>query len=63
MKGRGKPSGYGVGLRGGGPGFDYSCRLTMKIFLPIISNSFGKNTVNCIHFELIPVENSAAKYL
>ena len=37
--------------------------LTRKVFLPVISNSFGKNTVNCIHFELIPVKNSAAKYL
>ena len=37
--------------------------LTRKVFLPVISNSFGKNTVNCIHFKLIPVKNSAAKYL
>ena len=28
--------------------------LTSKVFLPVISNSFGKNAVNCIHFELIP---------
>ena len=37
--------------------------LTSKVFLLVISNSFGKNTVNCIHLELIPVKTSAAKYL
>ena len=34
-----------------------------NILLPVISNSFGKNTVGCIHFELIPMKNSASKYL
>ena len=39
--------------------------LTRNVFLPVISNSFEKkkSTVNCIHFELIPVRNSAAQYL
>ena len=37
--------------------------LTRKVFLPVILNFFGKNTVNRIHFELIPGKNSAAKYV
>ena len=28
-----------------------SLSLTRKVFLPVISNSFGKNTMNCINFE------------
>ena len=40
--------------------------LTTKVFLPVISNSFGKNTVNCTHFEyntIVLGKKSAAKYL
>ena len=36
-------------------------KLTRKVFLPVISNFFGKNTVNRVHFELIPGKNSDAK--
>ena len=38
-------------------------QLTRKVFQPVILNSFGKNAVNCIHFELLAVKNLAAKYL
>ena len=41
----------------------YFTKLTRKVFLPVISNSFGKDTVNCIDFELMPVKISSAKYL
>ena len=33
----------------------YLTVLMQEVFLHLISNYFGKNTVNCIHFELIPV--------
>ena len=36
--------------------------LTRKVLLPVISNFFGKNTMNRFHFELILGKNSIAKY-
>ena len=37
--------------------------LTRKLFFPVISNYFGKNTVNRIHFELILGKNLAYKHV